>query len=150
MNRPRGVISHVMKNRTSYLIAVAVAVVAATALDQAISRAASPAKPGESVHVFDDPSFAEEQGKVEFSHLKHKESFGQEKLDCKPCHMTKPTPLFSMKKRKEGETRPTVTMADMEAGKACGGCHNGETTINGKVAFDVASEDNCSRCHVKE
>lgn len=100
-------------------------------------------KPGETVHVFESA-----QGKVEFSHVKHREIFGQEKLDCKPCHMSKP-PLFSMKKLKEGETRPTVTMAEMEQGKSCGGCHDGKTVINGKTAFGVASKESCSRCHVK-
>ena len=137
-----------MKKTLALPLAVAL-VTTGLALWHATSRAEAPAKPGESVIVFDDPSFAAKQGKVTFSHLKHKEHFGQEKLDCKPCHMTKP-PLFSMKRLKPGETRPKVTMADMAEGKACGGCHNGKTEINGHVAFDVKSEDNCSRCHVKE
>ena len=123
---------------------------AGIALRHATSQAETPAKPGESVEVFDDPSFAAEQGKVEFSHLKHKEIFGQEKLDCKPCHMTKPAPLFSMKKQKEGETHQVIRMSEMAKGKACGGCHDGETTINERVAFDLELEENCSRCHLKE
>lgn len=131
-----------MKTRHAATLAIAL-VVCGFALRHATSQAQAPAKPGESVHVFES-----EEGKVEFSHLKHKELFGQEKLDCKPCHMTKP-PLFSMKKLKPGETRVKVTMAEMAEGKACGGCHDGETKIGDKVAFDVESEDNCSRCHVK-
>jgi c(7)-type cytochrome triheme protein len=105
-------------------------------------------KPGESVQVYNDPSYAEKQGVVTFSHLEHKASFGQEKLDCKPCHMTKP-PLFSMKKREAGETRPVMKMSEMAEGKFCGGCHNGKTTINGKVAISVTSEENCASCHKK-
>ena len=104
-------------------------------------------KAGESEHVWDDPSFADEHGKVVFSHLEHKELFGQEKLDCKPCHMTKP-PLFAMKK-KEGEPDVPVTMAEMAEGKACGGCHDGKTTINGKVAFSVTDTESCDHCHKK-
>ncbi len=106
-------------------------------------------KPGTSEHVYDDPSFAEEHGKVVFSHEKHKELFGEEKLNCKVCHMTKP-PLFSMKKLKEGEVRTPATMADMAEGKSCGGCHDGKTEMNGHVASDVKAEDSCSHCHTKE
>jgi c(7)-type cytochrome triheme protein len=135
-----------MKKTTALPLLLAL-LTAGVVLHHATARAEMAAKPGESVRVFDDPSFAAKQGKVEFSHLKHKELFGQEKLDCKPCHMTKP-PLFAMRKPKEGEVHEVVTMAQMAEGKACGGCHNGKTTINGKVAFDVKSEDNCSRCHV--
>lgn len=106
------------------------------------------AKPGESVVTYDDPSYATEQGSVTFSHPAHKEAFGQEKLDCMPCHM-KPPPLFQMKKRKEGEAREVMKMADMAQGKWCGGCHDGKTAIGGKTAFDVKSEENCAKCHKK-
>ncbi len=105
-------------------------------------------KAGESVHVYNDPSYAAEHGAVEFSHAEHKAVFGQEKLDCKPCHMTKP-PLFSMKKPEPGETRPVKKMADMVAGQSCGGCHNGKTVINGKTASSVSAEDGCGHCHKK-
>jgi len=113
-----------------------------------VGQAQEKVKPGESVEVYDDPSFAQKVGVVTFSHLEHKERFGQEKLDCKPCHMTKP-PLFSMKKKVPGEKRPIVTMEEMAQGKFCGGCHNGKTTINGKTAIDVTSKDNCDKCHKK-
>ena len=106
---------------------------------------AAPAKPGESVVRFDNDKL-KEYGPVEFSHPKHKEAFGQEKLDCKPCHM-QPPPLFLMKKRAAGEARHT--MEDMKQGKACGKCHDGKSPVNGKVAFSVSSEDDCAKCHKK-
>jgi c(7)-type cytochrome triheme protein len=124
-------------------------VVGLLALGRTPGIAETKVKPGTSVHVYDDPSFADEHGKVEFSHDKHKELFGEEKLNCKVCHMTKP-PLFSMKKLKEGEVRKAVTMEEMAEGKACGGCHNGKTEINGHVAVDAQLEENCSHCHIKE
>jgi c(7)-type cytochrome triheme protein len=72
----------------------------------------------------------ESVGNVEFSHYTHleMESIGN---NCPTCHngifhiVTKKNPLF--------------TMADMEAGKACGVCHNG------KQAFSVAGD--CTTCH---
>lgn len=133
------------KNRVLGVLFTFLLVGAASWMVAGLSEAA--AKPGDSVVVYDDPSLAE-QGKVEFSHPGHKAAFGQEKLDCKPCHVTDP-PRFSMKKPKEGETRTVIKMAEMEQGKACGACHNGKTEMNGKVAFDVTSKDNCSKCHHK-
>lgn len=103
------------------------------------------AKPGEAVVKFENDKM-KEAGPVEFSHLAHKAAFGQEKLDCKPCHM-QPPPLFQMKKRAPGESR--ATMEDMKQGKACGKCHDGKTTINGKVAFDTTTKENCGKCHKK-
>lgn len=101
------------------------------------------AKPGEAIVTFDDPAHAEE-GPVQFSHPAHKEAFGKEKLDCKQCHI-KPK-LFPMK-RKAGVARTVITMEEMAAGKACGACHNGKTTVNDKVIFNLADEENCGRCH---
>jgi c(7)-type cytochrome triheme protein len=103
------------------------------------------AKPGESVIKFDNDKM-KESGPAEFSHPGHKAAFGQEKLDCKPCH-TEPPPTFQMKKRAAGEAR--ATMADMKQGKSCGKCHNGKTTINGKVAVDVSAKESCVKCHKK-
>ena len=111
------------------------------------SAGAQAAKPGESVVKYSDPSYAE-QGAVEFSHPKHKEAFGKDKLDCKPCHMEKPV-QFAMKKRKEGEARDVMKMDDMKAGKYCGKCHDGKSEVNGKVVFGVADEANCAKCHMK-
>ncbi len=135
-----------MRKSVAFLL-VGMVVGAGIALTGPKGQAEEKVKAGESVHVYDDPSFADEHGKVVFSHLEHKEKFGQEKLDCKPCHMTKP-PLFAMKK-KEGEPRKSATMAEMEQGLSCGGCHNGKTEINGHVAANVADPDGCAHCHKK-
>jgi c(7)-type cytochrome triheme protein len=119
-----------------------------TIMNAFVGQAEEKVKAGESVHVYSDASYAEKQGVVTFSHLDHKAAFGQEKLDCKPCHMTKP-PLFSMKKKEPGETRPVMKMSEMAEGKFCGGCHNGKTEINGKTAISVTAEENCGSCHKK-
>lgn len=69
-----------------------------------------------------------EVGKVEFSHFNHLEAVGK---NCPSCHnaiyhiVTKNNPAFTMK--------------EMEAGKACGACHNGSR------AFSV--KENCDTCH---
>jgi c(7)-type cytochrome triheme protein len=112
--------------------------------EAAKEQAPTQAAPGESVVRFENDKL-KVLGSVEFSHPKHKEALGQEKLDCTPCHM-QPPPLFQMTKRAEGEAR--YTMADMKEGKACGKCHDGKTPINGKTAFDMSSVSNCSRCHM--
>ena len=52
---------------------------------------------------------------------------------CTDCH----TKIFPMKKT-EG-----MTMADMNAGKNCGVCHNGEK------AFKTSDPADCSKCHKK-
>lgn len=70
-------------------------------------------------------------GKVEFSHRAHlKKGAGGAPLSCKSCHSTG-TPANSR-----------YTMADMEKGKSCGKCHNGER------AFALKKCDSCHR--VKE
>lgn len=68
-------------------------------------------------------------GKVIFSHRLHVAV--SEK--CTTCHIK----LFRM-------LQPTrkVTHADMEAGKSCGACHNGQ------LAFGPADPASCTRCHV--
>jgi c(7)-type cytochrome triheme protein len=103
------------------------------------------AKPGESIVKFDNPKM-KEAGPVEFNHLAHKKAFGQEKLDCKTCHVGTP-PLFPMKKQPAGESR--FTMEDIKQGKACGKCHNGKTEVNSKVVFDASAKENCTKCHKK-
>lgn len=62
-------------------------------------------------------------GKVEFSHSRHG-------TRCNECH-----PKLFAKKR----SATPVSMKAMEAGKSCGGCHNG------KKAFTVKA--NCTTCH---
>ncbi len=70
-------------------------------------------------------------GKVVFSHQFHVAV--SEK--CTTCHVK----LFRM-------LQPTrqVTHAEMEAGKSCGACHNGQ------MAFGPTDAAGCSRCHVGE
>ncbi|NIQ97413.1 MAG: cytochrome c3 family protein [Desulfuromonadales bacterium] len=70
----------------------------------------------------------EAAGKVEFSHYNHLEAVGK---DCPECH----NDIFHI----VADKNPTYTMADMEEGKSCGACHNGNRT------FTV--EENCSICH---
>ena len=65
-------------------------------------------------------------GLVKFSHAFHTQSFA-----CKDCH----TKIFSMKK---GGIK--MTMDAMNAGKQCGGCHNG------KLATAVTE---CGKCHAE-
>jgi len=67
-------------------------------------------------------------GKVVFSHQLHTAVADK----CTACHVK----LFRM-------LRPTrqVTHADMEAGKSCGACHNGQ------MAFGPTDAAGCPRCH---
>ena len=67
-------------------------------------------------------------GKVVFSHKVHlqKKTRTTSNLNCKTCHNS----------NMEKNTR--YTMADMEKGKSCGMCHNGNT------AFALAK---CAQCH---
>jgi len=55
------------------------------------------------------------------------------KAKCNECHPA----LFAMKKG------TVMTMKDMEAGKFCGSCHNGEK------AFGVKDAAKCGSCHKK-
>ena len=69
------------------------------------------------------------QGKVIFNGKTH----ADKGLKCSDCHPK----LFPMKK---GEG---FKMADIDAGKACGACHNGEK------AFKTSDKANCGKCHKK-
>jgi c(7)-type cytochrome triheme protein len=71
---------------------------------------------------FKDPSF----GVVTFRHKQHIAMFG-----CKECHPKRFLP---------GPGNKAFTMAEMNRGKACGGCHNGD------VAFSVKTD--CTTCHL--
>ncbi|MDA8241291.1 MAG: cytochrome c3 family protein [Nitrospiraceae bacterium] len=55
-------------------------------------------------------------------------------LKCSDCH----TKIFKMKKGAD-----QMTMAEINKGKFCGECHNGEK------AFKTDDAANCSRCHKK-
>ncbi|MFY9329709.1 MAG: c(7)-type cytochrome triheme domain-containing protein [Georgfuchsia sp.] len=57
-------------------------------------------------------------------------------LKCGGCH-TNPK-LFAMKKGAD-----KITMADINAGKFCGACHDGNK------AFKAGDEANCGKCHKK-
>lgn len=70
-------------------------------------------------------------GKVVFDGKSHADKGAK----CNDCH----TKIFQMKKSPAG----TFTMADMNAGKNCGECHDG------KKAFATADAANCGKCHKK-
>ena len=71
------------------------------------------------------------QGKVVFSHEKHL----AKNPKCTDCH----TKIFKMAKGQ----RSTPKMADMNNGQSCGTCHDGKT------AFSVKDQANCTKCHQK-
>ncbi len=77
--------------------------------------------------------FATPMGKVTFDGKKHADAG----LKCPDCH-NKPK-LFEMKKGAD-----KMKMADMNAGKFCGACHN-----EGKKAFSVKAPADCVKCHKK-
>jgi c(7)-type cytochrome triheme protein len=64
---------------------------------------------------------------VVFSHDTHL----AKNKDCKTCHSA----IFNLSKKR------TFSMAEMEKGLSCGTCHNG------KKAFSVATDKDCSKCH---
>ncbi len=68
------------------------------------------------------------QGKVTFDGKVH----ADKGLKCGDCH-TKIVPM------KKGDMK----MADINAGKYCGACHNGEK------AFKASDPANCAKCHKK-
>jgi c(7)-type cytochrome triheme protein len=68
-------------------------------------------------------------GKVIFDSKIHAEKG----LKCNDCH----TKVYPMKKG------PGLKMADLNAGKGCGACHNGEKT------FKTSDPANCAKCHKK-
>ena len=86
---------------------------------------ASAVPPGQSVEFASGGN-----GKVVFDGKAHADA----KLQCPACHPK----VFQMKK---GSAK--VTMADINAGKLCGTCHNGD---KGFKAGDAA---NCVKCHKK-
>lgn len=58
---------------------------------------------------------------------------------CNDCHNDK---VFKKTKKLNANS---FTMKDVMAGKACGACHDGKTTVRDRVVF--APKDNCERCH---
>jgi c(7)-type cytochrome triheme protein len=72
------------------------------------------------------------KGKVVFDGKVHADKGSK----CADCH-TNPK-LFAMKKGTE-----KITMADINAGKSCGACHDG------KKAFKADDAASCDKCHKK-
>lgn len=67
-------------------------------------------------------------GPVEFSHYNHLDAVGK---NCPSCH----NEIFHV----VADKNPPFTMKQMEGGKSCGACHNGQR------AFTV--KENCATCH---
>lgn len=77
-----------------------------------------------------------DKGKVVFDGKIHADK-GNKCADCHPK-------IFPMKgPGKEGTAK--ITMADINAGKFCGVCHNGEKD----KAFKSSDAANCAKCHKK-
>lgn len=74
--------------------------------------------------------YAAPNGKVVFDGKSH----GGAGLKCPDCH----TKVFPMKK-----DAGKMKMADINAGKGCGTCHNGDK------AFKSSDAANCAKCHKK-
>lgn len=60
-------------------------------------------------------------------------------LKCADCHSA--PKIFEMKTEAKGA--PKMAMADINAGKFCGTCHDG------KKAFKSSDAANCAKCHKK-
>lgn len=67
-------------------------------------------------------------GEVQFSHYQHLDALGK---DCVLCH----NQIFNIVPAKNR----AVSMKEMEQGKSCGSCHNGN------AAFSL--QENCENCH---
>jgi c(7)-type cytochrome triheme protein len=67
---------------------------------------------------------------VLFSHDAH---VGAHKIGCTECH-------YAVYQRSHA-SHQVATMADMQKGRSCGACHNGDR------AFSVAAPQQCGRCH---
>jgi c(7)-type cytochrome triheme protein len=71
-------------------------------------------------------------GQVTFSHATHRAAVGK----CSTCHMRD----FKMKRGGSGP----ITLDAKQEGRFCGACHDGKTTLNGRVVFPI---DDCDKCH---
>ena len=110
--------------RTVLILVVAAALVGflgAVVAQKAMAQAKGPAD-----FTFNDGA----QGKVVYSHQFHV----SKGLKCTDCH----TKIFKMAK----PTAP-MKMADFNAGKECGACHDGTK------AFSTKDAANCTKCHQK-
>jgi c(7)-type cytochrome triheme protein len=108
-----------MKIVKNMLAVLAVAAIAA------FSVSATAVPPGKEIEFNGGP-----MGKVVFSGKIH----ADHGVKCNECH----TKIFKMKKGAD-----KITMADINKGKFCGTCHNGER------AFKASDPKNCKTCHKK-
>lgn len=102
-------------------VAAVVALVLAAALSMGSAMSAPPGKPIEYA--------GGAAGKVVFDGKVH----ADKGLKCPDCH----TKIWPMKKG------AAMKMADLNEGKSCGTCHNGEK------AFKTSDTANCAKCHKK-
>jgi c(7)-type cytochrome triheme protein len=72
---------------------------------------------------------ADSPGAVTFSHAQHLDA---SRPDCTACHPR----LFRIVRT--GQAAAPIRHADMDAGRACGACHNGRTAFG---------RDDCTACH---
>ncbi len=76
------------------------------------------------------PQGADSPGVVTFRHATH---LDEKRPDCTACHPSR-FPILPTTARKT----PRITHKDMEAGKACGACHDGT---------QATGLDDCATCH---
>lgn len=130
-----------MRKFWSLFIISGVLFVAGSAMAEDAKEKKVPAKAEASADAKEAPEFLNydkaKLGPVKFPHKVHAETLGS----CDACHGGK-EPLFAQKKSEE------LKMADMYAGKTCGGCHDGKKKQGDKVIF--ASKGACVKCHKKE
>ncbi|HTX54249.1 MAG TPA: cytochrome c3 family protein [Candidatus Baltobacteraceae bacterium] len=110
-----------MEKEQGWILMVVLCLAVALAGTTAVAQMKPPAD-----YTFNDG----DQGKVLYSHQAHM----AKNLKCTDCH----TKIFKMAK-----PAGPLKMADLNAGKECGTCHDG------KKAFATSSKDNCVKCHKK-
>ncbi len=110
-----------MKKAEGWILAVVLGLVLAFVGSTALAQMKPPAD-----YTFNDG----DQGKVVFSHKAHVDK----NLKCTDCH----TKIFKMAK-----PAAPLKMADINAGKECGACHDG------KKAFATNNQADCAKCHKK-
>ncbi|MCL5024336.1 MAG: cytochrome c3 family protein [Nitrospirae bacterium] len=120
--RSKELLPHAREKAEKYVKVVAAALAVLVICLFAVSAMAVP--PGKTVEFPDGA-----MGKVIFDGKVH----ADKGLKCNDCH----TKIFPMKKG------GTIAMADINAGKFCGACHNGTR------AFAAKDAANCTRCHKK-
>jgi c(7)-type cytochrome triheme protein len=103
----------------------------------AVTASAAPARPAPTPAPanappdFVIPKSESSPGEVRFSHRLHLVSG----VHCSTCHMRD-------MKMKRGETK--ITLEGKQAGRFCGVCHDGKSSVGGRPVFPI---DECDRCH---